>query len=59
MVTKSLGVDGIANVNLLIAGDRDMENVDAMPRMSVNPTNIERVNEVVDQSAKSAPRWKT
>jgi hypothetical protein len=58
-VTKSLGVDGIANVNLLIAADRDMENVDAMPRMSVIPTNIERVNGVVDQSAKSAPRWKT
>ncbi len=36
--------DGVANVNLLIAGDRDFAAVSAMPRMSAIPVNIERLN---------------
>jgi anaerobic selenocysteine-containing dehydrogenase len=36
--------DGAANVNLLIASDRDVEAVNAMPRMSAIPVNIERIN---------------
>lgn len=35
--------DGIANVNLLIAGHRDYAQVSAMPRMSAIPVNVEFV----------------
>jgi anaerobic selenocysteine-containing dehydrogenase len=35
--------DGAANVNLLIACDRDVESANAMPRMSAVPVNIRRL----------------
>lgn len=36
--------DGSANINLLIASDRDVEDLNSMPRMSAIPVNLERVN---------------
>ena len=36
--------DGAANVNLLIASDRNFEIVNAMPRMSAIPVNLERID---------------
>ena len=36
--------DGAANVNLLIAADRDFDEITALPRMSAIPVNLERVN---------------
>ena len=39
--------DGAANVNLLIAADRDYDEVTALPRMSAIPVNLERVNAAV------------
>lgn len=36
--------DGAANVNLLIAADRDFDTVTALPRMSAIPVNLERAN---------------
>jgi len=39
--------DGAANVNLLIAADRDYDRITALPRMSAIPVNLERINAAV------------
>jgi anaerobic selenocysteine-containing dehydrogenase len=43
------GWDGAANVNLLIASDRDIEDINAMPRMSAIPVNLEKVNASIER----------
>lgn len=41
---------GGCGVRLKIACDRDIEDINAMPRMSAIPVNLERVNAAVELS---------